>query len=177
MLLGLLSSFPAHFPLPRAARYPAFPSPLAAWPHGSASHHARPRTQQECFTDRRVGPFCRDVLPWAAAEKSPLTSEFRPTISEPGLCFPPLLGPLRGPGGFKYRTVCAISYLPPLSPPRNSRGIHPVGTCSLAQVDPTGRCSNANRVSARDGNSFVNLASQGHFAGVFIGVRVPSVPC
>jgi hypothetical protein len=52
-----------------------------------------------------------------------------------------------------------------------------VGTYSLAQVDPTGRCNNANRVFARDGNSSVNLASQGHCAGVFIGVRVPSVPC
>jgi hypothetical protein len=38
------------------------------------------------------------------------------------------------------------------------------------QVDPTGGCSNANRVFARDGNSSVDLASQGHFAGVFIGV-------
>jgi hypothetical protein len=45
-----------------------------------------------------------------------------------------------------------------------------VGTCSLVQVDPTGECSNANRVFARDGNSFVNLASQGHYAGVFIGI-------
>jgi hypothetical protein len=35
-----------------------------------------------------VGPFCRDVLPRAAAEKSLLASELRPTISEPGLCFP-----------------------------------------------------------------------------------------
>jgi hypothetical protein len=45
------------------------------------------------------------------------------------------------------------------------------------QVDPTGGCSNVNRVFARDGNSSVNLASQGHCAGVFIGIRVPSVPC
>jgi hypothetical protein len=45
-----------------------------------------------------------------------------------------------------------------------------VGTCSLVQVDPTGECSNANRVFARDGNSSVNLASQGHYAGVFIGI-------
>jgi hypothetical protein len=44
-----------------------------------------------------------------------------------------------------------------------------VGTCSPVQVDPTGECSNANRVFARDGNSSVNLASQGHCAGVFIG--------
>jgi hypothetical protein len=33
------------------------------------------------------------------------------------------------------------------------------------QVDPTGECSNANRVFARDENSSVNLASQGHCAG------------
>jgi hypothetical protein len=45
-----------------------------------------------------------------------------------------------------------------------------VGTCSLEQVDPTGECSNANRVFARNGNSSVNLASQGHCAGVFIGI-------
>jgi hypothetical protein len=45
-----------------------------------------------------------------------------------------------------------------------------VGTCSPVQIDPTGECSNANRVFARDGNSSVNLASQGHCAGVFIGI-------
>jgi hypothetical protein len=45
-----------------------------------------------------------------------------------------------------------------------------VGTCSPVQVDPTGECSNANRVFARDGNSSVNLASQGHCSGVFIGI-------
>jgi hypothetical protein len=45
-----------------------------------------------------------------------------------------------------------------------------VGTCSPAQVDPMGVCSNVNRVFARDGNSSVNLASQGHCAGVFIGI-------
>jgi hypothetical protein len=50
-----------------------------------------------------------------------------------------------------------------LSPPN-------VGTCSPVQVDPTGECSNAIRVFARDGNSSVNLASQGHRAGVFIGI-------
>jgi hypothetical protein len=31
-----------------------------------------------------------------------------------------------------------------------------------------GRCSDVNRVLAQDGNSSVNLASQGHCAGVFI---------
>jgi hypothetical protein len=45
-----------------------------------------------------------------------------------------------------------------------------VGTCSLVQGDPMGVCSDVNRVLARDGNSSVNLASQGHCAGVFIGV-------
>jgi hypothetical protein len=45
-----------------------------------------------------------------------------------------------------------------------------VGTCSLVQGDPTGVCSDANKVLARDGNSSVNLASQGHCAGVFIGI-------
>jgi hypothetical protein len=38
------------------------------------------------------------------------------------------------------------------------------------QVDPMGECSNVNRVLARDGNSSVNLASQGHYVGVFIGI-------
>jgi hypothetical protein len=45
-----------------------------------------------------------------------------------------------------------------------------VGTCSPVQGDPTGVCSNVNRVFARDGNSSVNLASHGHCAGVFIGI-------
>jgi hypothetical protein len=45
-----------------------------------------------------------------------------------------------------------------------------VGTCSLSQGDPTGVCSDVNRVLAQDGNSSVNLASQGHYAGVFIGI-------
>jgi hypothetical protein len=46
-----------------------------------------------------------------------------------------------------------------------------VGTCSQVQGDPTGVCSNVNRVLAREGgNSSVNLASQGHYAGVFIGI-------
>jgi hypothetical protein len=45
-----------------------------------------------------------------------------------------------------------------------------VGTRFSVQVDPTRECSNANRVFTRDGNSSVNLASQGHCAGVFIGI-------
>jgi hypothetical protein len=45
-----------------------------------------------------------------------------------------------------------------------------VGTCCPVRVDPMGESSNANRVFARDGNGSVNLASQGHYAGVFIGI-------
>jgi hypothetical protein len=45
-----------------------------------------------------------------------------------------------------------------------------VGTYSPKQVDPTGSESNVNKVSIRDGQSSVNLASQGHCAGVFIGI-------
>jgi hypothetical protein len=45
-----------------------------------------------------------------------------------------------------------------------------VGTCSLVKGEPTGVCSDVNMVLARDGNSSVNLASQGHCAGVFIGI-------
>jgi hypothetical protein len=48
--------------------------------------------------------------------------------------------------------------------------ISAVGTCYQVQGDPTGVCSDVNRVLARDGNSSVNLASQGHCAGVFIGI-------
>jgi hypothetical protein len=33
-----------------------------------------------------------------------------------------------------------------------------------------GRCSDVNRVLAQDGNNSVNLASQGHCVGVFIGI-------
>jgi hypothetical protein len=38
-----------------------------------------------------------------------------------------------------------------------------------------GGSSDVSRVLAQDSNSYVNLASHGHCAGVFIGVRVPSV--
>jgi hypothetical protein len=38
------------------------------------------------------------------------------------------------------------------------------------QGDPTGESSDVNRVLARDGNSSVDPASQGHCAGVFIGI-------
>jgi hypothetical protein len=52
-----------------------------------------------------------------------------------------------------------------------------VGTCSQLQGDPTRVNNDVNRVPAQDDNSSVNLASQGHCAGVFIGIRVPSVLC
>jgi hypothetical protein len=58
-----------------------------------------------------------------------------------------------------------------------AQGCTCVGTCTRAQVDPTGGSDSTNRVLARDDKSTVQLASQGHCAGVFIGVRVPSVPC
>jgi hypothetical protein len=51
-----------------------------------------------------------------------------------------------------------------------NKRVFPVGTCSPVQVDLTGECSDVDRVFARDGNSSVNLASQGHCAGVFIGI-------
>jgi hypothetical protein len=35
--------------------------------------------------------------------------------------------------------------------------------------------SDVNKVLAQEGNCSVNLASQGHCAGVFIGARVPSI--
>jgi hypothetical protein len=46
----------------------------------------------------------------------------------------------------------------------------PVGTCYQVQGDPTGVRVDVNRVLARDGKSSVHLASQGHCAGVFIGI-------
>jgi hypothetical protein len=49
-------------------------------------------------------------------------------------------------------------------------------TCSLGQVDPMGVSENANKVHSRDGNCSVNLASQGHCTGVFIGTRATNVP-
>jgi hypothetical protein len=40
----------------------------------------------------------------------------------------------------------------------------------LGKLIQRGSESNVNKVLTRDGNSSVNLASQGHCAGVFIGV-------
>jgi hypothetical protein len=45
-----------------------------------------------------------------------------------------------------------------------------VGTCYPVQGDSTGVSIDVNRVLARDGKSSVDLASQGHCAGVFIGI-------
>jgi hypothetical protein len=39
----------------------------------------------------------------------------------------------------------------------------------LGKLIQRGNESNVNKVSTRDGNSSVNLASQGHCTGVFIG--------
>jgi hypothetical protein len=63
-----------------------------------------------------------------------------------------------------------LTQVPQVKKKKNMKKKKIVGTCSPAQVDPTGVCGNVNRVFARDGNSSINLASQGHCAGVFIGV-------
>jgi hypothetical protein len=39
----------------------------------------------------------------------------------------------------------------------------------LGKLIQRGNESNVNKISTRDGNSSVNLASQGHCTGVFIG--------
>jgi hypothetical protein len=44
-----------------------------------------------------------------------------------------------------------------------------VGTRLFGQVDPTGEWGECLQSPARNDNSFVNLASQGHCTGVFIG--------
>jgi hypothetical protein len=51
-----------------------------------------------------------------------------------------------------------------------------VGTCSPGQVDPTGKWKGCMQSLTWDGNSSVNLASQGHCTGVFIGTRVTIRP-
>jgi hypothetical protein len=45
----------------------------------------------------------------------------------------------------------------------------------LGKLIQRGSKSSVNKVSIRDGNSSVNLSSQGHYAGVFIGTCVPSI--
>jgi hypothetical protein len=51
-----------------------------------------------------------------------------------------------------------------------------VGTCSTGQADPTGKWKECMQRFKQDGNSSVNLASQGHCTGVFIGTRVTTRP-
>jgi hypothetical protein len=51
-----------------------------------------------------------------------------------------------------------------------------VGACSPGQVDPTGEWKGCKQSLAWDGNCSVNLASQGHCTGVFIGTRAANVP-
>jgi hypothetical protein len=51
-----------------------------------------------------------------------------------------------------------------------------VGTRSPGQVDPTGEWKGCKQSLTRDGNCSVNLASQGHCTGVFIGTRAANVP-
>jgi hypothetical protein len=51
-----------------------------------------------------------------------------------------------------------------------------VGTCSPGQVDPTGEWREYKQGLVRDVDCSVNLASQGHYTGVFIGTRVTNVP-
>jgi hypothetical protein len=45
----------------------------------------------------------------------------------------------------------------------------------LGKMIKRGSERNANKVLSRDGDCFVNLASQGHCTGVFIGARAPNV--
>jgi hypothetical protein len=54
--------------------------------------------------------------------------------------------------------------------------VTPVGTCSPGQVDPTGKWKECLQILTWDGNSSINLASQGHYTGVFIGTRVTTRP-
>jgi hypothetical protein len=51
-----------------------------------------------------------------------------------------------------------------------------VGTFSPGQVDPTGKWKECKQRLTWDGNCSINLASQGHCTGVFIGTRVSNVP-
>jgi hypothetical protein len=46
----------------------------------------------------------------------------------------------------------------------------------LGKLIQRGSGENANKVYSRDDNCSVNLASQGHCTGVFIGTRVSFVP-
>jgi hypothetical protein len=48
--------------------------------------------------------------------------------------------------------------------------IHVLELALPSKLIQRGSENDVNRVSTRDGNSSVNLASQGHCAGVFIGI-------
>jgi hypothetical protein len=49
------------------------------------------------------------------------------------------------------------------------------GSCFSGQVNPMGEWRECLQSSTRNGNSSVNLASQGHCTWVFIGTRVSTV--
>jgi hypothetical protein len=51
-----------------------------------------------------------------------------------------------------------------------------VGACSPGQADPTGKWKECKQSLTRDDNCSVNLASQEHYTGVFIGTRAANVP-
>jgi hypothetical protein len=51
-----------------------------------------------------------------------------------------------------------------------------VGTCSPGQVDPRGKWKECLQSLTWDGNSSINLASQGHCMREFIGTRVTTRP-
>jgi hypothetical protein len=46
----------------------------------------------------------------------------------------------------------------------------------LMQVDPTDEWKECKKSLVWDDNCSINLASQGHYTGVFIGTRVSNVP-
>jgi hypothetical protein len=57
---------------------------------------------------------------------------------------------------------------------QNRSGVF-VGTSFSGHVDPMGKWRECLQSSTGNGNSSVNLASQGHCTGVFIGTRVTTV--
>jgi hypothetical protein len=69
------------------------------------------------------------------------------------------------------QTSAEITHISNLTP----QSFSIVGTCSPSKMIQRGSESNANKVLAQEGNCSINLASQGHCAGVFIGAGVPSV--
>jgi hypothetical protein len=71
--------------------------------------------------------------------------------------------PMCRPGTTRHLTVPCLG-LSILARPMAS-----VGTCYLGQDDPTGECKERKRGLTRDGNCSVDLPSQGHCTGVFIG--------